>query len=1577
MTAIRSPAQLTVNAWEHALSGDSGPLTERDAWSRSVLEEGLHLDFSPVEFAYLGALARALLLVDAAVHDGIPVSIILPTGALTEAERRQLDGHAAPPHGMSERHITRRARARAEARAFMRDVGFIDALRAPHWPASAVQVSDDEGVRSDIDESAPRHSSGSRLEGEQFRQRKTLPFRWVHHRLGTGAGAHQTLVNATRRLYDLGLSAADSRGVTYTVMAELVENVSRHAATENSEPHALVAAVLLSANLYTARRPDLPPSSTPLIDSLSARRGSQVLDLVVGDSGRGLLARLTGAPVETEAPHRTILSAFDRKLIDDEGQQREANGLWRVARLVRSYQGTVKVTTAGTTAGKAYPPGSTTDLVDTAPVALPGTLVEVALVIETPKHGADSPSSWRSTAGLDARFAIVPSDFDPVRGISDEDRTRLHHSALAARTDDRTVGLIATIPIRDAGARLSDGAVEAALARLLEVAAPASTPTAVIAVFSDADPRILDLSVAGVNADEERSRSSHNPAERSPIMVFGSSGAPLWCGGPRWLRKTLEALTSAGGALTHEELARTWADIGHNSSSLRDHPHLVDVTDTEVVLRISVGDVLRALGDSARQRLADAIRLGGPGVEVGYFRTPTLRLTNRWITASPLVNATIGTGLTAWLLARRLEQDTNLSHSSEHPLVIVQVASATEQLASQLSECLSVGGRFYAMPGELDLDGIPVSEQVPTRANVVLCTNVLSTENTTRRAAAAIASKSAVPVAVVCVVDSRAERKPIRIFNRAIPVFSLVEADIAAAPANTTTPVDIDPLLLDPLGKSRVVPDEVPIDDETLLDWCAKDIDWLRLGHIERMPRTRHFSAYLRVDRLLNDRTVAAALRTAVRTVVDDIARLWRDDNASDPFATCQVWYPGPSDDYAGRLADLTADALALDGRTVTTSRSVPRAVAGARWTFPTSLDVRPAPGTVVVVDFGALSSTSVQQMMRLAVESGATAVCALVLLNQLDEQDADSLRALSAMQARRATPNGQPVPTQVRFLTSSGLGAVATQNCFLCGIRDRAEDYSTTAPVALRPHALQLRDRTRLRTRQEAFGTPAADVFNVPVNGQDLADYLRWRGLLLRAMRVTSARQEVIDKLDVLAHQQVTTPNGDKWTRNNLLRVVAAEQHWLKLPPLRYEAARDLLATICTTVLRQPPTTLAWLRAQAVMVIAASAPNHLVQLLPGLVTRTVDEPVMINQLLLECHRLLRRPMLDSPVDLDEMELCLQRCRDRLEKLIDDNHSAAIKKYLRVLAQLLATLAGRKRTAPLNPQEAWHLLREDYKRYVETHSMEATLLRVRDFVEDLRIARPRPERIRAALADWDRCSTHLSERALVNLSVLTDILAGDYVADRLGQQDQRTLLAVAAGQGTDELQEVLDLLHDLTERPWEPDTEEWLDQRTELLDRLKWWHRIFMTPHAEGDAAAQVVELVASLPASPAASIRTVLGAKTPGLSIRNSRLGEDHRVFCPSPLLDDILAHVLDNITHHATPGTTQHIGVEYRILDGMLDVAVHNSGTHPRIPAGHGLRSLNEKLRPFGGSLIGHPESDGEWTFTTTASLQLWRGA
>jgi adenine/guanine phosphoribosyltransferase-like PRPP-binding protein len=1581
MATYRFPRMLTLLAWEAELR--HGTYADERAWSHANPAEPLKLDFSRVEFADFGALARALLLLDAAARSGIPATVTLPVAtAFATGDQSGMDSTLA----------ARQARARGDALAFMRQVGFLDALRAPHWRENAVDLLDWAATDSwePVSWSAP---SDLDPQDAPYRRRRVFPFRWLEPMPAAQLRESESFLAVSAGLEDIGLSQSDARTLSQTVLTELVENVAKHGAVGDRKAVALVGAILVGAETYELRQNGMHPHMTEVAERALAD-GSQMLRVIVADSGADLTDRLVRqreqpgigrVTVSDRRRQETILNALGNRSAmsgEDKDGRRGTTGLWWVARVVRSYHGGVQARTADLLAGVLFGrEAGGTDVAEAGFGHVPGTLLELTLPVGPSPPRSRTPWGSQSALGTAPRLCWLNCAFDSRRGLADADRLRLADQVRSIQADHRADGLIVTVPLHEAGHTEIDDGWRGAMYQLLEFASSIARSCTVVVAFPDAEPHMLDPCVALFN---EGLAVASGEDTHDPILVLGRQGDPVWCGGSVPLRALLNMLSEGAGAADLGEARCRWQRAGGESArfseTLRVNGHLLSVGLSRLQLRLSLPVVHGTIERAVSRSLVEAIERGGEGVERGIFRGPTLRVTNRWIYVEPLLDGTIGLQLAAFVLARKVEAALRASARAEAPTAIFQVKSAPRPLARHLSECLSLTGRYYPQPSELNSGEPPIGEQVPVGAKVVLCADTIRSEDTVRRAVAIVAGWDADPLVIACVVDARDNHGPVRLLNRTIPVVSLTEVRISFNGPGDEIVTDIDPLLLRP--ELPAVAEPARAQQADLLTWFAAEPDVLRLGHIDD-PARRHYSAFIRLQamrqRKRRDQITEAVLSNVRGAFAEIRARGDRHLGTEIPIA---IWYV-TSDGNAGTLAEIVHDYLVAEGFQVSAVTAVPRWTAGDTWAFPTSLTGVSRPVGVLIVHWWAITGSTVLQMVRLAGKSGASWIAAVCLLNQLDANDADALRMLRAVSVPTMAADGLPsggnsafaanIPVAIRFVAGSGIIAFDAHGCPICATRERYRLDEGAATPRLLGHANLLREMLRPRELEEVARDSAADLFTVPVTGSEAIDYLRWRRLLRRALRKVSGRQEVIDRLRALTGP---TPPELEWTSVGLIRLLAAEQQWLRLPPLHFEIAAELLSRVCLSCLEQV-TTPPWLRVQALMVMSAAIPHRLVELMPRLLELAGNETVLVDQMLLDCCRLLLRSPGDSPIDVVRLRRNLIICRDYLEEQRAESDAMATEDHLHAVRNLLTVADYRILDKPKDAQAAWERLREDLVRPVVRHRLEAELLLVRSFVEDLEGVEPSPDAVRAASADWDTCARQLEERALANLSPLRDIIAGDFVADWLGRKDQRRLLTLARPD-VGELRAVSDRLHALAQGSWRPADPSWQAVRRELLDRINWWNRIFLAVHLNDQGMpALLVELIRSAPVKKLGRcVDDLLGVHQAQATIDKPERG-DVEVFCPEKLLDQIITHLLENIEKHCVKGAVCRLQIEYmRPAHGNVQMVARNSGTAPSAPPGRGLKALNDKLRPFGGSLTGQVLADDEWTFAATATLPLWHG-
>jgi adenine/guanine phosphoribosyltransferase-like PRPP-binding protein len=1580
MATYRFPRMLTLVAWEMELQ--HGPYAAEQAWSEPSPAGRLNLDFSRVEFADFGALARALLLLDAAVRLGIPATVTLPTTSVLPPSERTGQGPTL---------AERRARARGDALVFMRQVGFIDSLHAPHWGAN-VHILDRAGADAQESGFSPE-APESDPHNDPYQRRRVFPFRWLEPMPAAQLRESESFVAVSAGLEDLGLSWSDARTLSQTVLTELVENVAEHGGDGGRPPVALVGAILLPGETYAVRQSGMHGHMAEVAERALAD-GSHVLRLIVAHSGADLAAHLALSPRQRDSetdsiPDRrreAILTALGKRpatpTYGDHGR-RETPGLWWVARVVRSYHGGVQARTADLLAGLLFgrePSG--TGVVEEGFSYIPGTLLELTLPTGPSPPRPRRPWGSPSTPGTAPRLEWVNCFFDPHRGLADADRIRLADRMRASHSGSQADGLIVTVPLHDTADAEIDDRWRGAIHQLLEYVSSIARWGPVVVAFPNAPSRILDPCVAAFN---EVVASTWDEDSQDPILVVSGNGEPSWCGGSVPLRSVLNLLSDKEGSVDLATAGERWQQAGGKpaalSSTLHANGHVLSIGADRLELRLSLAAVHATVSRAVGQHLAEAIDKGGEGVELGTFRGPTLHLVDRWISADGLLTGTVGVSLAAFVLARKVEFALRASARGETPTRVIQVVrSAPRPLGRHLSECLALGGRYYALQSELNNDEPPMGERVPAGAKVVLCTDVICTENTVRRAVAMIAGHDADPLVIACVVDTRDTRGPIRLLNRTIPVVSLAEVKVGINGSAEEKVTDIDPLVLRP--EVPAYTEAAPAQEEDLLEWFAAP-NVFRLGHIDDPPH-RHYSAFIPTkamrEQTERDQITDAVLSNVKHAFADIRAQSGTESITEIPLA---IWYVA-ADGNAETLAEIVHDSLAAEGFQVSALTSVPRWIAGDAWAFPTSLGDLTRPLGVLIIHWWAITGSTLLQLVRLAAKSGASWVAAVCLLNQLGEaNNADALRMLRAVSVPAAVadpnrpwppgdrPRASQVPVAIRFVARSSITAFDAHGCPICTTRERYQLDDEAAPPRLINHAELLRDMLRPRLLEEVARDSAADLFTVPVTGHEVADYLRWRGLLMRAPRTVSLRQEVIERLKALTKEP---PPDDEWTSIGLIRLLAAEQQRLRQPPLYFQAATNLLSQVCVNSFRQLTAPL-WLRVQALMVMSTAVPHHLVKLLPGLLASAGNEPVLIDQMLLDCCRLLLRAPGNSPIDVHRLRRSLVECREYLEEPRAEP-DPALEDHLHSVRNLLTIADYRLLSKPQTPQAAWERLSEDLVHPVIRHRLEADLLLVRSFVEDTERVEPTPESARAAEADWDSCARQLEERALANLPPLREILAGDFVSDWLGSRDQRRLLTLARPD-VGELRAATDRLHTLAHGPWRPTDPSWQAVRRELLDRINWWNRIFLAAHQTDTVLpALLVDLINSAPSKPGTCVARLLDSHRAKATISGTEYDQTD-IFCPEKLLDQIVAHLLENLDKHRIPGATRRLHIEYKPpYQDTMHMVVRNSGTAGCTPPGRGLKALNDKLRPFGGSLTYQLLTEGDWTFAATVALPLWHG-
>jgi adenine/guanine phosphoribosyltransferase-like PRPP-binding protein/anti-sigma regulatory factor (Ser/Thr protein kinase) len=1576
-----------------------GPIMKK-GWSKQALDEGLKFDLSKVHFADFGSLADILLLLDRAVTDQVRCCVVLPSGQPTPGEQahaRALRAAGSPNAESYLRFLDVESRKRANARDFMQHTGFVDALSPAHWPTGIVTITDtveSSGRDSDTGH-VDLHTDVPERKG--YTLGNIFPFTWMAP-LGAEELRESKLFLAVviGLRAQVGLSAIDARVLSYTALSELVENVAVHAGRElgTSGPRALIGAVLLSAAAYRMRRDDQHERLKDFAERVGRSRSS-VLRLVVGDSGIGIAARLGAAKhdrrktsgvsidgVDLSDDEDTAFYAFDRWSTSgttDAGYERGTRGLARVERLVRSYRGNIGVRTTGAHIARLLlDPGPGRAIVMRDRYRAPGTLLEITVLPDLIEDlDADAASFSPAVAGSASALTTVRLHTSHSAGLSKGDTVELDAATSTAASSDNLLGVVATASVRTGDQHLP----HRQLLELIDTVARISTPAALAAlVLPDVGHRQLDLALQDLAliVAQDTARPIWD-AVHEPILVLDGRGRWNWCGANRPVLALYDLLSRCDTPVPLAEAEAAYVDAGGAATDLvalrRDQHKLLVNNADGMALRIKPGDVVKSLHTSSRQTLSRTIEDAPPGggVRRGAFRTPTLRVTSRWINVSKLIADTIGVTSCTFSLARSVER--RIKSTAGRNWAIARVTGTPHELAREFSENLGLDGEFYEMPGELDLDTPTHGERIPEGSRVIVIDDLIGTENTARRALAHIIGQGAVPIAYVGVIDSRPTPSDITILNRTIPVISLVHADINKPRAGDPI-LDIDPILWQPVD-DRPLPAVGELAPAVFLGWCENVDQSLQIGHVEGRSG-RHFSVVPRMDRLFDDQRVSVEMLAGV----DEAVHL-------RPGPT-RIWHPGPGDSYAAKVARLLASHLEDRHIEVTDIQGIPRARAGGQWVYPSTVDTVPPGEQVLVLDWGSVTATTLQQLVRLAAEAGAATIAGIAILGELPESDARWLKMFQHICATRlpATdtlalispdfPQHPPelvsVPLSIRFVTTAAVEGFPSHSCPMCATRERYRKLADSSAKRLREHAREMYVLLKPIRRDDARRA-GRDLLGWVVDREDAADYLRWRGLLDAALRDTATRRAVLDRLHE-AENRDTPP----YCRAALIRLLAAEGQWLKLPPLRFEEGRKQLQRLCTTALIRSsigilPEQVRW---QAVLVLASSVPADYIRLLPDLFNMVSDQPRVLDELLCQLELLLQRPVYDTAVDNATFARSIERIRETV--FGSEERHRLHGTYAAIVQSLELRVRERETPRPTGVQDAWQRVLRDLVHRVVAHDLEATWSNLVGLINDLGLPTVQPTDGRRDIARraFHQCTINLSEAVLAYLPVLSEPLRSAHYRDTLGPSNYERLLGLCERRSPSSLDWLAEAIDDLFDTQPVDRDQQWEGQRRRVLTRLAWWRQFFLAAHRDDGSGerAHFVEIMSDVPAR----IRRVVEEAFAGAVVEFVFDDESAAMeaFCPTALLREALAHTRSNAERHQLdPGAV----VTYQVDVGSSPedecrIIIRNTGSVESGSPGHGMQSLRAKLEPFEATMHGETTKTGPWTFELTITLPRWTG-
>jgi hypothetical protein len=1598
------------------------------AWSPAVCESGLLIDLSRTEWVDIPALVQLVVLVEAALRDGIRVRVALPLG-----RRRRSEAKFATRQGFSSAVdlLDHRVARRAATRRFLDYLRFEPSLRAPfEWGAtgrleilpdydpgeehvdsgSGANATDEDTGISDrelavLEAAVMRQPS----EEEEVRYLRVRPLTWVT--VGDMAEARKIAEALALVAGDpeRGLARVDADVLANVILYELIDNVSRHA---GGAGRALVAAWA-----RPAETPLVPPSYLPWERSfVEWARGCEVpiVELAVGDSGHGLhrvlaeeyrLAVSRGAIVEDlrlRPDARVIAWAWDRWSTSTKSEERRGTrGLYRVDRVVRMYEGLMTVRAGAEHVGWDHGGRAYDEPIynRTALATIPGTVIR--LLIPVFSVTSERPSLGRvASHAADLQVQIIQLGSILQSGFSAEDEHRMQ-TVLAAASMDRPVCVVAVVRGGD------HRGVEAALRRAAELRHPGMLVLAGMPMSANA----LNTAVNSVNLDHDkhhRADLAHTSAHFEiwdPVLVLGPGGEAEWVGASSSFRVLLHRLlASEQGKISAEDLRHLIPPATREEvlRRIRSDAQLVYFSeDGGLALRATLADIVARTSQAIRDEVASQCAQNPNTV----YLTPSLLPVRSWLKVGQLLDEVCGVEfatLTLTLLARQ-----HPAISVVPPAVILADSTADDRGVHALKVGLGAK-RTETIPGEAGVERAAGTPYLSAQSTVVVHCDVLLSGEAGRRCLKQVLRDGAYPLLVTCFLDAReAPGTPLQVLGEEVPVISLSEVDLLAPPhevrkaeIKVVNPVTLEPD--EPVERQTI---DYPIPEENLykLIWQQQA---LHFSHIGR-PIGRHFTFYLAVDKLVMEQEVT----DSINMIVSEWSGRNGNTQHSDWESTLEVWYPAPEPNAPAPAKQL-GEWLKERRRDVIRTRAVRRADAFGQWLFTAGPVEQVAASEVVIVDWGALAGTTITQMLRQAAESGAQRVLVCVLLSQLPADQESFLTNIQSVHGKRLprpkadqlemlegiqmVAERTDVPVTVRFLSRLPLGAYLVDDCPMCQhLRDLSQHHLPTRLLA--SFAARTRDRRlKLRTRKDALGNEPVGVDGQVIKPAEILVMVQWRRQLESALSSTVVRQEISREITALATGEVGSPSEHGHRIRALVHFLSVETHWLRRPPLNLEHLRASLASIASSIVLDRNGDRVE-RLHALMVLRISSKRRFVRELKSLYLAITPDRELAQQLLFDTFTYIQRPY-------HVTEGMLAPVRDALNEIADlirrrpSAFGEAMSGTVHRLAHTAGAALAKSRARHLAPPVAWASLREAYdKRFRGSHDdiakafawmypgpYRAEIEQATSHRGPASDVRPSPgvqDWLGGLSGEWSKCCEFLDHEVLPRLGRLERVLETRDAARALNYETVVWLTGMLSRGSSFADERFTRLVRNLSDHPRRyPTRSQW----TTYKEELRWYaDRLLGRPPSKNPWLMEFLETAPSNLFKEVMDVYSRFRRLLPGakVSINTATLKTAPPVFCTKRLLNNTIEELLENLIRHRVNEKAQTRVQIYAIVEARtIDLYILNDNTSEDVgksAAGTGelgLSSLRERLQGFSGSLETRTLS-GTWaTFRAVVHLTPW---
>ena len=1273
--------------------------------------------------------------------------------------------------------------------------------------------------------------------------------------------------------------------------------------------------------------------------------------------------------------------AFDRwSSSSKDYTRRGTRGLYRVDRIVKKYQGLVTLRCENHSIGMDHG-GTDYDKkisnIKRLPF-LPGTIIRLWL-----------PTSKKQ---LPARRVIpqTPDDlivynllFDGLssQGLSSKNKKQLAkylHKAI----DGKPLCLLLTV--KGQLANMGQSTIEDLIKDLVEERHPA---TIVLYSLPGGWDTILNA-VDSINQEHEKSKhgnESYGPDHFEiwdPILILGRPGEFVWAGASKIHRKILTNLFNAqSDILTINKLQRIvqddqtrqsiWRDFRNDTSLIRCLP------DYSLELRINLGGILSAIRKTIQSQIVNYIRKanGSPQSGVsrkGIYLTPSLVELNRWLDVSVILEKTCGVKSAMLLIANLIKQYENISRLNNKANFIFFDSTVSPNCQKYLKDYLQIHDSDINL-GETGPSYFDEFHVIPASKFVVVHCDIIVSGEAVERSLYQTYRDDASVIVVSCIVDSRKNStERIEIWGKEVPVFSIACMDMFSGidEKDNKSYTVISPITLaSEQIKTELYKEEKKQTGQQQLSQIElndllKQYHALHFNHIGR-PIGRHFTFYFDATKIAEDSKVIRTFNSAIDYWINE--ELPEITHAQPQ--KIEIWYPSP-EPKPPAPAHRLVEQIARTRDDVKITKPIRRVPAYGRWTLGTSQSYKTNGSDVVIIDWGALTGSTIMQMIRIAEQAGANSIYVCILLCQLQEEEEYFLTHLNSFLSNKFN-NGksnnrvsyqpklpgfgsetieeniasdnlkkiEPLPIKVKFLSKSTLRPYRSSSCPICKqIKRYQKQYYPTS--LLEKFAKKQRKNLLRRDRGIVLERKPCDFAGKEHDIEELIWMKDFQHKLELALSSTYGRKQIHDFIESTLLGLANKDTKCLQEASYFVHLLSVEQHWLKTSPLKLLKTKQLLSEVCLNIITNENVRNEDPKIRAIIVLSASNIVFLAKEIENIFNAALNFGDCLEQLLYELFDCDFKSFTKDAETRKSSEILLKF----IKQVIKDYNIQTIPLPVECFTTIMV-LHNRFeydvsviKSRHLKPSRAWNDLKEEYQHQYRTmHNQVARSMRLilpgmdEDYIDSLIINNEKLDErfvesyIKRLKDNWRPCRDFIDNTIFPKLHRFKDVMSIWDARNALGPHTTNKLADMLTKRIPIAESDFSQLIYKLDRNPNSIlDKANWDTFKTESA----WIWKTFLKPLSQDGTGAALLKFLQSAPVEIGPIFCSVYN------EVKSTRIGSDQHAV-------SIKHAKIESLGEHAIKGKTVLSDCNFKVFctkdllieifrEVLLNCAIHREDNH-----------------------------------------------